>query len=393
VNWLDALARRLGTTPTRSRRFRPSLETLDRRDVPAVVVPTSSIGGYVYCDTDCDGVKDAGENGIAGVVINLTGTDAWGQSVSLSTTTDANGAYSFTQDEYGAALLPGTYTVTEVQPAGLTDGKDTQGEPVSGTVENDKFVNVNLGNQTTGVNAVNYNFGELCKPPPPSSLCGYVYVDCDNDGVRDYGEPGIGGVKITLTGTNATGPVTRYAYADSSGAYCFNDLLAGTYTLTETQPANYADGKDTQGTPGTGTVGNDVFSNIALAAGVNGKNNNFGELKPKLGSICGVVYVDCNNNGMYDYGDKGIQGAKVVLTGPNGATRTAYTDCYGKYCFDDLTAGTYKLTEYQPGGYYQGTNKAGSLGGSVSGDTITGIQVNGTDGKGYNFGEKTKYWC
>ena len=38
---------------------------------------------------------------------------------------------------------------------------------------------------------------------------------------------------------------------------------AGTYTITETQPAGYTDGKDTIGTPG-GTVGNDAFSNIVL---------------------------------------------------------------------------------------------------------------------------------
>lgn len=291
MNWLDA----------RARRFRPQLESLDRRDVPAVVVPNSSIAGYVYCDADCDGVKDAGESGIAGVTINLTGTDAWGQPVSLTTTTDANGAYSFTHDEYGAAILPGTYTVTEVQPAGLTDGKETRGTPASGTVENDKFVNVNLGDQTTGVNAVNYNFGELCKPvpppppPPPSSLCGYVYVDCDNDGKKDSGEPGIKGVKVTLTGTTTSGSsVSRVAYTDSNGAYCFNDLLAGTYTIKETQPSGYLDGKDTQGTPGTGTAGNDVFSGIVLAAGVNGKNNNFGERKDsKYG--CNPCYTAPSN--------------------------------------------------------------------------------------------------
>src|SRR3989442_670741 len=51
----------------------------------------------------------------------------------------------------------------------------------------------------------------------------------------------------------------------------------GTYTITETQPPGYADGRDTQGTPGTGTTGNDVFSNITLGQNISGQNNNFGE--------------------------------------------------------------------------------------------------------------------
>ena len=38
-----------------------------------------------------------------------------------ATTTNASGAYSF------GNLRPGTYTLTETQPAGLLDGKDTAG--------------------------------------------------------------------------------------------------------------------------------------------------------------------------------------------------------------------------------------------------------------------------
>ena len=64
------------------------------------------------------------------------------------------------------------------------------------------------------------------------------------------------------------------------GAYCFTGFRPGTYTIAETQPGGYLDGKDTQGTPGTGITGNDVFSNIVLNQNVNGQNNNFGELLP-----------------------------------------------------------------------------------------------------------------
>ena len=57
MNWLDALAGRLGTVRPRKprRRFQPSLESLDRRDVPAVIAPTSSICGYAYVDANVMG--------------------------------------------------------------------------------------------------------------------------------------------------------------------------------------------------------------------------------------------------------------------------------------------------------------------------------------------------
>ena len=51
------------------------------------------------------------------------------------------------------------------------------------------------------------------------------------------------------------------------------------YTITETQPAGYLNGRTTVGVQG-GTAGTDVISAIVLPSFVNGYNNNFGELKP-----------------------------------------------------------------------------------------------------------------
>ena len=38
-------------------------------------VPTGSIAAEVYLDADDDGVRDAGESGISGVTVNLSGID------------------------------------------------------------------------------------------------------------------------------------------------------------------------------------------------------------------------------------------------------------------------------------------------------------------------------
>ena len=62
------------------------------------------------------------------------------------------------------------------------------------------------------------------------------------------------------------------------------ELAAGNYTITETQPTNYIEGKgdDQVGSQNSGTVvqtpTTNAIQNITLLAGVNGINNNFGNL-------------------------------------------------------------------------------------------------------------------
>jgi SdrD B-like domain len=115
---------------------------------------------------------------------------------------------------------------------------------------------------------------------PEAAISGYVYDDASNDGVKQASEAAIAGVTVTLTGANDLGQsISLVAQTDASGFYQFPNLRPGTYSLVETQPAGYLDGKDTPGTPGNGVAGNDRFTSITLVDGDNGRNNNFGEIK------------------------------------------------------------------------------------------------------------------
>jgi uncharacterized repeat protein (TIGR01451 family) len=64
-----------------------------------------TIGDFVWNDTNQDGCQDAGELGIPGVKLTLTGTSGSGASITDHATTDNTGHYNFTEP-------PGTYTVT-----------------------------------------------------------------------------------------------------------------------------------------------------------------------------------------------------------------------------------------------------------------------------------------
>lgn len=326
-------------------------------------VQRSSIAGVVYRDNNNNGAQDAGETGIGSVSLRLTGTDLYGNAVNTTITTPSNGSFTFS--DLSPADSTG-YTITETQPSGFFDGRETAGTS-GGTVDNSRFRSEAAYNRITGIalpantNATGYLFGELA----PNTISGFVYVDNDNDGNLDPGEPSIAGVTVTLTGTDDLGdPVNRTTTTNSSGSYQFTNLRTGTYTVTESQPPAYLDGIHTAGTVGGSACSscdisvNDVISNIVLTQfGTSALNMNFGELV--AASLAGSVYIDSNGSGGRNAGEPGISGIAIRLTGTDdlGAPvdRTTTTDSNGDYQFASLRPGTYTITQPdQPAGYADG---------------------------------------
>ncbi|MGL4553152.1 MAG: choice-of-anchor E domain-containing protein [Gemmataceae bacterium] len=112
----------------------------------------------------------------------------------------------------------------------------------------------------------------------------------------------------------------------------------------------------------------------------------------ELGSIAGYVYHDVNKNGAFTAGDRMLPRVRITLTGTDiygaAVSRTVVTRANGWFSFTGLTAGTYTITETQPAGYQQGTNAAGSAGGTVTGDTIAAINLQARqNATQYSFGE------
>ena len=342
-----------------------------------VTLVKSSVAGRVYRDHNNNGAIDAGENGISGVQIALTGHDVFNNAVSRTATADASGNYLLDNLEQADAT---GYTLTETQPGGYSDGLETAGGASTGTAPGGT-VSATLGSNTIiGVKldkdqvATGYNFGELRQ----NTLSGTVFADVDNNGVKAASEPGIQNVTVTLTGTDARGAaVSLPATTDATGAYSFTNVLPGTYQLAETQPVAYVDGIDTVGTRG-GTVANDQFSAIVLTD-LNGTGYNFGE---RPAAISGRVWRDVDRNGAIDAGEVGLPNVAINLTDTSSGTvvRTGTTDSSGNYSFPDLPAGTYTVSEpSQPAGF-----------GSTTPDSITNIVLGaGGTSTGHNFGEST----
>jgi hypothetical protein len=122
----------------------------------------------------------------------------------------------------------------------------------------------------------------------PASLSGTVFEDFNNDGQVDFGEQGIGGVSITLTGTDDQGHAVSLSQGtDGDGAYVFLNLRPGSYYLTKaTQPSGYTPGIDSVGTAGGKLSAGDQFF-VQLAKGVDGLNYNYGGRPAAGGPIQG----------------------------------------------------------------------------------------------------------
>jgi uncharacterized repeat protein (TIGR01451 family) len=119
------------------------------------------------------------------------------------------------------SLAADTYTITEagfaewIVSAAYVDG-DNQGatDSVSVTVSG-------LPNDNHSVVFGNFMLG---------SIWGVKYEDRDGDGVRDTGEPGIGGVTIELEDSDG---IILSTITSADGTFHFEDLMPGSYTLRE----------------------------------------------------------------------------------------------------------------------------------------------------------------
>ena len=117
---------------------------------------------------------------------------------------------------------------------------------------------------TTGSYTVSFTSGGA------ASLAGFVYVDANNNGVKDAGESGIGAIAVTLSGTDNNGAgVSTTGYTNPGGSFSFVQLQPGTYSLKVAPVAGYVDGTLAVGSVG-GTAAGDTITGIALGAGSNG---------------------------------------------------------------------------------------------------------------------------
>jgi len=225
------------------------------------------------------------------------------------------------------------YLTNRVNSVRIEPGKDSSGNDVS--IDRDPSNN-------TGTSVVQIH---------NTRIGGRVFVDLNDNGDQNgdiaSADQGIGGVTLTLSGTDRYGnPVSRTVTTSSAAAgigsvrgdYLFDNLPpsdANGYTITQTQPTGFGNGTprpntirtirnvDSTGVTSKGTANNpdansSVISGIVIEGGGNGVQFDFPELTTETSSnlkVSGYVYVDADNDGIFDGGETPIPGVMVTLVG------------------------------------------------------------------------------
>jgi len=115
-----------------------------------------------------------------------------------------------------------------------------------------------------------------------------------------------------------------------------------------------------------------------------------GAEKPPPASLAGSVYLDINRDGVRGPGEPGYPGVTVLLQGTSTTGRTvhrqAVTDSDGRYRFEDLEPGYYRLElQTEIPNTLPGKLQPGTLGGQASGGGLSCSVQAGQCGERYDF--------
>ncbi len=340
----------------------------DNRNFAYQPTGTLTLGDTLYFDWNGNGAQDSGEQGIPNVDVflyedsNGNGViDAATDSLIGTSVTNASGVYGFSN------LLAGNYlvvvnTADPQFPAGVTQVQD-----FDGVIDSKAMVNL-----TASLATVDFGY----QPMGTGAIGNLVWLDADNDGIKDASESGINGVTVELYRSGQTpGVDTPYATTTTSGGglYSFTNLPAESYTIYF-PASNFTTGNALAGTPLSSTttvttdnaVDNDDNGSqsasgaavsspvIVLSSGETDNTKDFGFVG--VGTVGDFVFYDANANGEQDFSETGIANVTVrifldadgngVADSPTPVATTVTADGSGAnpagfYRFDNLTPGIY----------------------------------------------------
>jgi hypothetical protein len=150
---------------------------IDDIEFSSCIPSVSSIGNFVWNDINGNGIQEATELGIAGAIVKLTKTGG----VTVSTTTNSNGVYTFSN------LSAGTYVVNFITPLGFVPSAAKQGsnvaidsDPINSVVSVTLADNQNISTIDAGFTAHTY-CKNTCTHSCNHNNCGVNHSSCRNN--------------------------------------------------------------------------------------------------------------------------------------------------------------------------------------------------------------------
>ena len=297
-----------------------------RENVNFGYIKKHAISGNVYLDQNRDKTKNTGDIDLSGVTVKLLDKDG---NVVGTTTTDKDGNYSFT------GLNDGTYTVQVDKTGPLADKEQTE-DPSGKTDSRSQAITFTR----TDPDVTNVNFGYADN----YSIHGLVYRDGDRDETHGATEKGYANQTVELR--DKDGKVVATTTTDENGAYSFEKLPAGDYTVKVVKDGALTDLDQTEdpdstkdSTSGVISLSNDHRTQTDV---------NFGYIANN--SINGTIYRDGDRDGKKGDTEGRYSGVTVQLLDKDGKViATTTTDKDGKYSFEHLPDGTYSVKVVKDG--------------------------------------------
>jgi unsaturated chondroitin disaccharide hydrolase len=218
-----------------------------------------------------------------------------------------------------------------------------------------------------------------------ASIGGTVFIDTDKDGARDTGEAAAAGRTVYIDQNNNAklDSTEKKATTSSTGTYSLTGVAAGTHKVRQVLASGFI-----QTSPANG-----FGLNVTVSATQTKTGQNFGTVQstvspPPSGSgakIRGNVFGDTDRDGARDTGESGLTGRTVYIDANNNGRldtgeKTAATNTFGDYEFANLAAGTHKVRQILTAGAQQ-TSPANGYGQNVavsSTQTKSGIDFGAT---------------
>lgn len=296
------------------------------------VTGIADVRGTVWNDVNADGVRGAGDPGLADwtvfLDVNHDGAPSFGERTAA---TDAAGVYTI------SSVAVGTYEVAQVLKPGWN-------------VSPGHATSVILNVVHEGANRADFaNF-----TPTLGSVSGRVWNDADGNGAIGVAEGGLSGwtVFIDQDADGAAGAGEPSALSDAAGNYALAGVPIGSFVVRAAPTAGW-----TPTAPGTG------MQLVTVLNGSNVANVNFGNKQRTDGTIGGVAFADADKDGVRDPGERGLGGIPVYLDLDNDGVRDPtepstvtsadlfYTPAVneaGNYQFTHLAAGVYAVRQVLP---------------------------------------------
>ena len=290
------------------------------------MIKPGTVQGSVFADRNDNGIRDAGENGLNGVVVRLMNEEGEAFRADIG----ENGSYLFD------AVMPGTYWIEYDLPDNAIFAQTASG---GNTISGDRTGCSESFQMTSGT----VREGPLCGALTLGRIDGTAYMDHDGDGFRSEGEELAAGVTVRLTPSRGDLDEISVTTGDD-GSFALTGLHPDNWTLTVDCPESHVLSRtDSLSLPLTAGKASQSVS-LPVSMGAVWAGQGLGTVIPA--AVSGQLWLDENNNGLFDAGELTPAGYEVTVTDDRTGRvfDTLRTDGEGRFATSGMIPGSFTLS-------------------------------------------------